>query len=368
MLLTNKKLQALGLAVTVGLAACSDSNGPGDGEFDAPATTAELTAVDATFETPAYQSLAALGQYFENGPVAMASASAALLEAQQQNASASMSDRAIQNAPQLSANLSAYAPIPRLQEYYGTQFVYDELEEHYVANPDGEAPANGVRVILYAINPITKEIASPLLPIGHVDIIDVNPESSAEIAVQVIVVSEDVTYTDYTVTLSLGAAVGNGASVTAAGYLTDGTTRADFNLTHTASFDFEGATVVIDYHVEIADRNFAIDVDMTVHGTQGNTTTELDVLVTHERNWVRITGTGENDVGILEVRVGSGDGEGRLLATITTSPTGIEVLNGDGEPLTEEEAKALRHIMRVVGEAFDVFDQLFKPVKWLFEN
>ncbi len=81
-----------------------------------------------------------------------------------------------------------------------------------------------------------------------------------------------------------------------------------------------------------------------------------------------ISGTGENDVATLEVRTGSGDGEGRLLATIHTSPTGIEVLNGDGEPLTEEEAKALRHIMKVVDEAFDVFDQLFKPVKWLFQD
>ena len=143
MLLANKKLQAFGLALTVGLAACSDTNGPGDGEFDAPATTAELTAVDGTFETPAYQSLAALGQYFENGPVAMASASAALLEAQQQNASASMSDRAIQNAPQLSANMSAFAPIPRLEEYYGTQFVYVAVLERWE---------------LYAIDPETTDL------------------------------------------------------------------------------------------------------------------------------------------------------------------------------------------------------------------
>jgi len=369
MLLTSKKLQTLGLALTIGLAACSDSNGPGNGEFDAPATTAELTAVDATFETPAYQSLAALGQYFQNGPVAMASASAALLEAQQQNASASMSDRAIQNAPQLSANLSA-APIPRLQEHYGTEFVYDVLEGKYVANPGGTAPADGIRVILYAVDPITHDIVTEpdLVPVGYVEIRDLNPASSAEIAVQVTVVSQGVTYTDYTVSLSLGAAIGNGASVNAKGFLTDGTTRADFDLTHTASFDFEGTTVVIDYRVEVAERNFAIDVDMTVRENQGNTTTEIDVLVTNGRNWVRITGTGENDVGNLEVRIGSGDGEGQLFATITTSPTGIEVLGGDGKPLSEEDAQALRHIWRVVEEAFDVFDQLFKPVKWLFEN
>jgi hypothetical protein len=364
----SKRLQALALASAVAVTACTDSSGPGDGEFDANATSVELGAVDATFETPAYQSLAALGQYFETGPVAMASASAAMLKSAQAEASTSWTARALRNAPNVDVLASASAPIPRLAEHYGTQFVYDETEGHYVPNPEGEAPENGIRVILYAVNPITHEIASPLNPIGHVDIIDVNPESSAQIAVQVIVVSEDVTYTDYTVTATLGAEVGNGASINAAGYLTDGQTRADFDLTHTASYDFTGGTVSIDYHVEVADRDFAIDLAITVQGNEAQNSSDIEVRVTRGPNWVTIAGQGTNEGAVLNVKVGTGDGEGRDFATITISPTGIEVLGADGEPLSEEEAQALREIFHVVEHAFDFFDELFKPVQWIFQS
>jgi hypothetical protein len=61
-------LPALGLGLVLALSACSDSTAPlFDGNFDATATSANLQSIDQAFDTPAFQSFAALGGEFVVG-------------------------------------------------------------------------------------------------------------------------------------------------------------------------------------------------------------------------------------------------------------------------------------------------------------
>ncbi len=54
---------------------------------------------------------------------------------------------------------------------------------------------------------------------------------------------------------------------------------------------------------------------------------------------------------------------GETFATIASSGTGEPVITGaDGQPLTDEDAEALRSIFEMTGEAFSSFDAMVVPV------
>ena len=91
------------------------------------------------------------------------------------------------------------------------------------------APANGVRFILYAINPVTGEPVDPLQEVGYADLLDQSTGSSNSVRVQL--VSNNVTYFDYGVT---GSSTASSAQVVVDGYVTDGTTRVNFDLNTSA--------------------------------------------------------------------------------------------------------------------------------------
>jgi hypothetical protein len=359
-----KRLYVLGLALVVGLAACDDSNGPGNGEFDAAETSANLEAMEATFETEAFRSLAAVGSNFQTGPAAFASATARVV--QDAHVRTGAGDRAIRQARDLQA-LAAQA-IPT--ELYGNSYVYSVEEEHYVLGEGEDAPENGVRVILYAVSPVSGEIvADPLTEIGYLDIIDLDPDAGNQVAVQLIVVSEGVTYADYTASATLGGGQGIGLAVTLDGMITDGENTAEFTLTHAANVDFESAQVMVDYEVEVPELDFGLTVDLDVVGQEGSAETTVEVLVTGEGNFARLAGSFTEEGGEVEVFVGAGSGgEGDLFAIITVSPTSVTVTDAEGEALTQEERETLQRIFEVIEDALDVFEDLFGPVEWAFDG
>ncbi len=57
------------------------------------------------------------------------------------------------------------------------------------------APANGVRFLIYAVNPITFVPVEPLQEVGYVQLTDLSGSSTQ--AARVIVVSGETTYLDY---------------------------------------------------------------------------------------------------------------------------------------------------------------------------
>src|SRR5207244_7209795 len=106
----------------------------------------------------------------------------------------------------------------------GKTFVWDVNTHQYVEDPNATpaAPANGVRIILYAIDPVTENVVEPPVATGYVDLIDLSSGNTNSL--QVIVnggtpASPGTTYANYTVT---GTVTGNPAtafSATAVGFV-----------------------------------------------------------------------------------------------------------------------------------------------------
>jgi hypothetical protein len=350
-----KHLLALGAALILALSACTDSTSPSfDGNFDATATSASLQSVDQAFDTPAYQSLAALGgEFIVGGGVPAASAS--LLRA---SSNTTLSEQAQLAAQQIVDAVAAPAAILIPEEYRGLTYVYVQGEGYQVDPERTDGPATGVRFILYtvAVNPVTGEITDVLDEIGYADVIDESTDT--RVAVRLTVVSEGVTYLDYVVSAE---GPPTAPSFNIDGFITDGDTTAEFSLTVSIQSTFAGTTIDVDYSIDIGD--FSIDLSLSAEGDGEGGSATVDLTFAHQEHSVLVAGTIENDAGTLTVTA-----NGTTFATITFSPTGLTVVDGDGQPLDQDEINALKKLMDMVEEVFDVWDDLFNPVSFLFEG
>ncbi len=344
--------------LTLALAACSDGTGPGAQAFDADATSAELLALDSAFGTQAFLSLAALGGQFNAPGTPVAPASVELLQAAARPAVPGVSYRLDAAARRVHQVLRASAAVELIpQQYRGLVFVYVP-GEGYVVDEGQTGPANGMRFTLYAVNPVTGAIVEPLNAIGHVDLRDESTDNTASI--RLIVESESVTYVNYAVT---AAGPPTAPSFTIAGFITNGTVTADFSLVHALQSNIGGVTVSIDYSIDVAERDFGIDVDVTLASSGEQNTATIAIVVSHQGNTVRIAGDLSNGSGSLQVF-----GNGELFATITITPSSVEAVNAAGQPLSAREREVLEHLFEFVDDVFDVFEDLFDPVGFLFSQ
>src|SRR5437016_14597703 len=71
-------------------------------------------------------------------------------------------------------------------QYLGQTFVWDDATHKYVVGPDA-GPSNGVRIILYALNPVTGAVAEPSSAVGFADLLDESTTSPAVNKLHVIV-------------------------------------------------------------------------------------------------------------------------------------------------------------------------------------
>ena len=80
-------------------------------------------------------------------------------------------------------------------EVAGKTFEYNGTG--YVPTDRTGAPSNGVRFIIYAVNPVTMQPVTPLQEVGYVQLTDLSGTTTQ--AARVVVVSDNITYLDYTV-------------------------------------------------------------------------------------------------------------------------------------------------------------------------
>ena len=358
MSLCYKHLGAVTVVAALALSACSDSTGPNfDGNFDAAAASSNLQSIDGAFDTPAFQSFAALGgQFVVGGGVAAASAQLLSTSANP----ATMSQRAEAAAQQILAAVAAPAAILIPEEYRGLTYDY-VWGEGYQVDPDRtDGPATGVRFILYevVVNPVTGEITGVGDEIGHVDLIDLSTDTEA--SVQLTVVAGATTYLDYTAT---AAGPPTAPTFTIVGLITDGETQADFELSASAVVTFVSVTLNLDYEISVG-TDFVITAALSLEtDAEENFSVEVDVTFTHQGFPVSVTGSITNDLGTLQVRA-----NGNLFATITVTESSITVLGADEQPLDQDEINALRDLVEMLEDVFDVWEDLFEPVEFLFEG
>ena len=339
-------------------AGCSKDSTAPNAPFDASGTSADVSAIDESFDSPAAAAFATASVQISNVVEGVAGAairsipSAAVARDGKAGAfrySAALAKRYRANGPSLSA-----AAIPA--EYLGSTFVYDVDTDSYVESDLSGAPVNGVRFLLYAVNPVTEVPVEPLVEIGHADIVTTETASSA--TVHITVVSGGVTYLDYAV-----AAAASGMSAVQldiSGFATNGTDRVNFDLENTLTGSEEaGLGLTIDYLMVVPTRGgFRVDIEGSTTGYLTETTTTTIALQARGgHGTVRVEGSATNGAGSFDVEV-----NGDLFATITVTGDAFPtVVGADGQPLSDEEANALQAVWLLFAGAGDFFEDLVDP-------
>jgi hypothetical protein len=341
------------LALTALVVGCGGDSTAPDAPFDPAGTSSDIAAIDASFESPAAEGFAAasgsISTVLGESPAAFAvkaMPTKALIAGGRKGAS-HYATTVAKAYRQPGGNGAAYvtaASIPA--EYLGVTFAYNVDTDQYEASELSGAPENGVRFLVYAVNPISGLIIEPLVEVGYADI--VMTESASAVTVRVELVSSGVTYLDYLVGVTGSA---NSATISVAGYISNGDDRVNFDLdTHLTS-----TALTADYVLTVPTRNgFRLDFEGTI--TETSSDSRLEARGAH--GTVVVTGEHSGTSGTFEVTV-----NGEPFATIDYTQGQDPVITGaDGQPLTEEELEALRNVFQVFIEGFDFVEDLIDPL------
>ncbi len=345
----SRAVAAVALLVLAG--GCGDSTAP-DAPFDPAGTSADVAAIGESFESPALESYAsaatqigsALGGSFATAVRAMPTAAVAdKAGALRYAASLARGYAPAGERPSLSA-----ASIP--PEYLGTTFVWDVDTDTYVASDLSGAPSNGVRFLLYAVNPATQQPIEPVVEVGYVDL--TVSQTNTSITAHAIVVSGGVTYLDYAVVATAGT---SSASFSVSGYVTNGTDRVNFDLEMRGTQD----EATLDFQLAVPTRGgFVMEIEVTGSDLESDAGTfSLDMTARGDHGTVRIQGTGSGTEASYNVTV-----NGDLFATITETSTTLTILGPDGAALSPDERDALEAIWAMFGTGVLVFFQLLSPI------
>jgi hypothetical protein len=254
-------------------------------------------------------------------------------------------------------------PVPRTQTIaaalfpfgtLGKTFVWDTTAKGYVASDQPGAPANGVRFVLYAISEYSIDGSLPIQPslplttLGYVDLTDRSAGSTSVLGITLVGTgggAAPVTYADYTLT---GPADAVAATVTIAGYLSDGVNRLDLTSALTSTLGALGLHTTADvaaqdvHLVETASLAGELTADLA-----------LDLTLTSGGQTLRATGHFVGDTvlatagGSFAVTV-----DGRPFATVTLGPHGYSYTPAAGVTLSASDEHA---IDQLIGTSFGLF-------------
>ncbi len=345
-----RRWSTTGLAVLVGtgltLAGCSDSTGP-DEVFDPVVAN---TAADEVFEpfndNVALEAIDVLSDAFPSfasGAPAMAPPDAEL--------PSWFGGRLglLQRIAPFRSPAEPAAIFPA--DLLGRTLVYDVELARYVVGEGTGAPENGVRLILYAVDPILHQPVTPLNDIGYLDLTDESTPAADRIGILAVV--NQVTYLDYA-----ASAVLTTSSITfsAEGYLSDGTTVVDFTLSHSWS---QEAGFSVSY--DVSERNTDNGVQLSLNLDPATQTGTMGLTVTYGGNTLTFSGTG-SDTAIE----GTVSYNGQTVVEVSGSPDAPVFTDVAGNELTPAQLQALAEIFHSIGEILDGFDDLLKPAYAVF--
>jgi len=343
---------AAGLLVT---AACSDTTAP----LDPQGVQEDVGYAAAVINTAPTTSLGALGPNI-NFALANQGGAASVLElpmALLNDPNALVKREALrqQARVELSGSTAAVIPAPLL----GRTMEYSIAQGRYIIGQRTGAPANGVRFILYAVDPLTEDIVTPLSETGYVDLTRTVTNQVATARVEAYSSNNNLgKVLDYSVTIG-GLIVGPTAVVT--GFARNGTDSLTFSLT--SAFSLQNASIDIDWRTAVPTRGLTSRMEQTITGGEVGTI-EINGRLSSRNGSVGISGTISMATGgTLTVTT-----NGNTFATIAISPESEPViLNAQGNPPTEAQAAMLRQILDWFEDAFDMYEDLLDPVETLLD-
>ncbi len=334
----------LGFAALV-IAGCSDS-----GPFDPVATDDAVEGVFATIENnQAVQSVGVLAELFPSfgaAPAALQAAMPTALHAARgtpQWFGARLSQLQLRPPPRSTAAPAVLFPADLL----GKTFVYNTQTAAYEVdlNRSG-APATGVRLILYAVDPILRQIITPLNEIGQLDLTDEGTPAADAVGIKAVI--NDVTVLDYVASASITT---SSVSFSAQGVLSDGTTNVNFTLSQTFS---ETDGVIIDYDVSVPDQDVRLQLKVTAD-PQG-ASVHITFTIEHDGRTVVLDVTG-TDTSIS----GTVSHNGETVLEISGNPDAPTFTDVAGNPLSPEQLVSLKDLFDGAGDIFDHLDDLLAP-------
>ena len=348
-----RSLAAAGLALA--LAGCKN-DGASPSAFDPQGTAADMAAAQDAFASGPTANFAAVGPDISlalSGSPLVAS-SAALALSNPSKVSQQYARKIASLVPAGASGIQAsVVAIPT--EVAGKTFVWDESTDTYVASDVSGAPSNGVRFLLYAVDPVTFGPVEPVVETGYVDVIDQSTSAVANVRIKVVEAS--VTYLDYQVVAS---ATSSSGLVTISGFAFNGTTRANFTLRNTVSVNQSDSTLVLslDYALDVPSRDLSIDWTATFANISAtDVAVTLDLTVNGRNGNVRLVGTSGVNGGTFTVKV-----NGDTFATITVTASTLVVTGATGDPLTSDEEQALEAVFDSYEGSLIAFADLLMPV------
>ena len=381
MLRTNR-LSAVIMALTVALAACLDGTGlddvldevldevpvevPVEVPFDAGASAADLQAVQGAFAATAFESFAVSSQDFilvaDTTPLPVA-----LLHASVAAATAGTRWEAAAAAEAFAAGPAASGPLLP-DEFRGRTYVrVDGVAGYQWDSARTDAPATGVRFVLYEVDPVTGTPGTT--EIGYVDLIDETTPNVAHVA-RVVVVTSGVVRIDYTVSAVVGT---QSATLTVSGFIGDGTNQVDVDLSVTFAENPPVFSATVDHVISVPSRDFEVDATVVFEFNEETLQGSLDVDASFMQGAYTVTvagvvtfseGTVPTESGTFEIHV-----DGLLFAVVTVNNDTVTVQNGSGGELTAAEVDAVKRIFDGLEDLFDErFEDFVRPVAWMFEG
>ncbi len=354
---------------TTALAGCGDSTGPGSGSLSDPAAlSADMQSLQTPFDAPVLESFDVVALSSAGTPtarlVSFMSAMSPRGKVPAAGATLERKQSAVFRALRPSAAVRpSFAVLPA--EALGAVYEWDPATDQYVAGA-AVGPANGVRFVLYAVNPLTNLPNEPLAPVGYADFLD--QSAGATNALRVRVVGDDgVTYADYLVT---GTASSTAASATASGFLTNGTQRLDFTADLTAS----GTEISLDYALQLNQPAVAAQLAIvlsysaesalithTFSITRGSETVVLDGTLTFASSGETFTATANFTVDVNGGRFATISGSSSSGTAVSYTITGP-----GGRALTAAEREAVERLFEAPSELDELITLLFEPLQELF--
>jgi hypothetical protein len=355
--------------VSISLAGCGGESTP-DAPFNPTGTTADLQAMNSTFASPTFASFSTFSVMFDaalgGAPIIAASTSALDIRGKTPQG---IRAAAVRTAQRLAATLrsgrgmsatssthpsQALAAVPA--EVAGKTFIYDPVAGSYSASDRTGAPANGVRFILYEVDPVSYAPKDPLTEVGYVDLTDLSAGTTQ--AARVVVVAGGITYIDYTASASNTETSGR---VSVIGMVTDGAIQATINLRSTITYT---GGLTLTYSLDLPQRDVSIDLTISASNiSQPEGTIAMSLTMRGPNGTVTMTGEFAETSGTVHVRI-----NGSAFATVTTDGMTTTITRTDGTPLAEEEYVALEGVFDIQAGAFTAFDQMLAPVGTFFSE
>ncbi len=215
----------------------------------------------------------------------------------------------------------------------GSTFEWSEDGDGYIITGRSGAPADGLRFVVY------DRSASPFAEVGFVDVTDESDVAPGSRGVHL--EKEDVTRLDYVIDESAPAP----GDIAAAGFITGGVRRADFDVSQVVSALSDGFRVELDYSLALTEPIITLEVDYTLDVglvTSGSADFAATFVDGPDRLVIDMTQSPEGAID------GTGRLNGEVAFTITDDGTGQPLFLGpESEELAAEEARAVRGLFNL---------------------